>query len=95
MIELIFKGTKRYYGWMTALLAVIGVGFACYLSDSFKSFVGIAVYEHIYIIDKNGFISSVTINIADSHSFDPRLKFSASPSYGRCFSLFHRSAVSV
>ena len=31
MIELIFKGTKRYYGWMTALLAVIGVGFICYL----------------------------------------------------------------
>ncbi len=31
MIELIFKGTKRYYGWMTALLGVIGVGFICYL----------------------------------------------------------------
>ena len=31
MIELIFKGTKRYYAWMTALLAVIGVGFICYL----------------------------------------------------------------
>ena len=31
MIELIFKGTKRYYGWMAALLAVVGVGFICYL----------------------------------------------------------------
>ena len=31
MIELIFKGTKRYYGWMTVLLGVIGVGFICYL----------------------------------------------------------------
>jgi Ni/Fe-hydrogenase subunit HybB-like protein len=31
MIELIFKGTKRYYGWMTALLAVVGVGLICYL----------------------------------------------------------------
>ena len=31
MIELIFKGTKRYYAWMTALLAVMGVGTICYL----------------------------------------------------------------
>jgi len=31
MLELAFKGSKRYYGWMTALLAVIGVGFGCYL----------------------------------------------------------------
>ena len=31
MLELVLKGSKRYYGWMTALLAVIGVGFICYL----------------------------------------------------------------
>jgi len=31
MIELIFKGNKRYYGWMTALLLCIGTGFICYL----------------------------------------------------------------
>ena len=31
MIELIFKGTHRYYAWMTALLAAIGVGFICYM----------------------------------------------------------------
>jgi [DsrC]-trisulfide reductase subunit P len=31
MLEKALIGTKRYYGWMTALLAVIGVGFACYL----------------------------------------------------------------
>ena len=31
MLEKAFIGTKKYYGWMTALLAVIGVGFACYL----------------------------------------------------------------
>ena len=31
MIELIFKGTHRYYIWMTALLAAIGVGFICYM----------------------------------------------------------------
>jgi len=31
MIELIFKGTKRYYGWMAALSAVVGAGFICYL----------------------------------------------------------------
>lgn len=31
MLELAFKGSKRYYGWMTALLAVIGVGFGFYL----------------------------------------------------------------
>jgi molybdopterin-containing oxidoreductase family membrane subunit len=31
MLELAIKGSKRYYGWMTALLAVIGVGFICYL----------------------------------------------------------------
>jgi len=31
MLELALKGSKRYYGWMTALLAVIGVGFGCYL----------------------------------------------------------------
>jgi len=31
MIERIFKGTKRYYGWMAALSAVVGVGLICYL----------------------------------------------------------------
>ena len=31
MLELAIKGSKKYYGWMVALLAVIGVGFACYL----------------------------------------------------------------
>jgi molybdopterin-containing oxidoreductase family membrane subunit len=31
MLELALKGSKRYYGWMTALIAVIGVGFGCYL----------------------------------------------------------------
>ena len=31
MLELAIKGSKRYYGWITALLAVIGVGFGCYL----------------------------------------------------------------
>ena len=31
MIELIFRGTLRYYAWMTALLAAVGVGFACYM----------------------------------------------------------------
>lgn len=31
MLELALKGSKRYYGWVTALLAVIGVGFGCYL----------------------------------------------------------------
>ncbi|UCE56235.1 MAG: polysulfide reductase NrfD [Desulfobacterales bacterium] len=31
MLELAIKGTKRYYGWMTFLLAVIGAGFLIYL----------------------------------------------------------------
>jgi len=31
MLEKALTGSKRYYGWMAALLAVIGVGFACYL----------------------------------------------------------------
>jgi len=31
MLEKALTGTKRYYGWMTVLLAVIGAGFACYL----------------------------------------------------------------
>jgi Ni/Fe-hydrogenase subunit HybB-like protein len=31
MLEKAFIGTKKYYGWITALLAVIGVGFVCYL----------------------------------------------------------------
>jgi len=31
MLELALQGSKRYYTWITALLALIGVGFACYL----------------------------------------------------------------
>ncbi|RPH52631.1 MAG: menaquinol oxidoreductase [Desulfobacteraceae bacterium] len=31
MLELALSGSKRYYGWITALLAVIGVGFGFYL----------------------------------------------------------------
>jgi len=31
MLELAIKGTKRYYGWMTFLLAVVGAGFLVYL----------------------------------------------------------------
>jgi len=31
MLEKAFKGSKRYYGWMTALLAVIGIGFGFYM----------------------------------------------------------------
>ncbi len=31
MLEKALTGTKKYYGWMAALLVVIGVGFACYL----------------------------------------------------------------
>jgi len=31
MLEKALKGSKQYYGWIAALLAVVGVGFACYL----------------------------------------------------------------
>jgi molybdopterin-containing oxidoreductase family membrane subunit len=31
MLEKALIGTKKYFGWMTALLVVIGVGFACYI----------------------------------------------------------------
>jgi len=31
MLEKALKGNKQYYGWIAALLVVIGVGFACYL----------------------------------------------------------------
>jgi len=31
MLDKALIGDKRYYGWIAALLAVIGVGFACYL----------------------------------------------------------------
>ena len=31
MLEKALKGSKQYYGWIAALLAVIGVGFVCYL----------------------------------------------------------------
>jgi Ni/Fe-hydrogenase subunit HybB-like protein len=33
MLELALKGNRRYYVWMTALLAVIGVGFLIYLKQ--------------------------------------------------------------
>jgi Ni/Fe-hydrogenase subunit HybB-like protein len=31
MLELALKGSKRYYGWLTALIVAIGVGFLVYL----------------------------------------------------------------
>ncbi len=31
MLETALKGSNKYYGWMAALLAVIGVAFGCYL----------------------------------------------------------------
>ena len=31
MLELAFKGDKKYFGWMSLLLAVIGIGFITYL----------------------------------------------------------------
>ena len=31
MLEKALKGSKVYYGWMLALLSLIGVGFGCYL----------------------------------------------------------------
>ena len=31
MLELAFKGSKKYWGWMMALAGVVGVGFAVYL----------------------------------------------------------------
>jgi molybdopterin-containing oxidoreductase family membrane subunit len=31
MLDKALFGSKRYYGWITALLAVVGVGFICYL----------------------------------------------------------------
>ncbi len=31
MLELAFKGGKKYWGWMTVLLGIIGAGFAVYL----------------------------------------------------------------
>ncbi|MBC8434205.1 MAG: polysulfide reductase NrfD [Desulfobacterales bacterium] len=31
MLEKALKGSKQYYGWIAALLAVVGVGFVCYL----------------------------------------------------------------
>ena len=31
MLELAIKGSKKYYAWMTMLLAIIGVGFIFYL----------------------------------------------------------------
>ncbi len=33
MLELALKGDKKYWGWVIALLAVIGVGFAVYLKQ--------------------------------------------------------------
>ncbi len=33
MLELAIKGSKKYYGWMTALLILIGIGFLFYLKQ--------------------------------------------------------------
>lgn len=33
MLEFAFKGTKKYYGWMTGLLVLIGIGFLVYLKQ--------------------------------------------------------------
>ena len=33
MLELAFKGSKKYYGWITALLVIIGFGFWYYLEQ--------------------------------------------------------------
>jgi len=33
MLELALKGTKRYYGWMTFLVVIIGIGFLIYLKQ--------------------------------------------------------------
>ena len=33
MLELAIKGSKKYYGWMAALLVVIGIGFLVYLKQ--------------------------------------------------------------
>jgi len=40
MLDKALFGSKRYYGWLTALLAVFGVGFVCYLWQ-FKFGLGI------------------------------------------------------
>ena len=31
MLELAIKGSKRYYGWMTFLLVIVGIGFLIYI----------------------------------------------------------------
>ena len=33
MLELAIKGSKKYYGWMTFLLVIIGIGFLVYLKQ--------------------------------------------------------------
>ena len=33
MLELALRGSKRYYGWMGFLLAIVGVGFLIYLKQ--------------------------------------------------------------
>ena len=33
MLELAFKGSKKYYGWITVLLVIIGIGFWFYLEQ--------------------------------------------------------------
>ncbi|OQY58597.1 MAG: menaquinol oxidoreductase [Desulfobacteraceae bacterium 4572_88] len=40
MLETALKGTNKYYGWVMALLALVGVGFLCYLWQ-LKSGLGI------------------------------------------------------
>src|SRR5210317_2075550 len=33
MLELAIKGSKKYYGWMSFLLVIIGIGFLIYLKQ--------------------------------------------------------------
>jgi molybdopterin-containing oxidoreductase family membrane subunit len=33
MLELALKGNKKYYGWITALLVLVGIGFGAYLTQ--------------------------------------------------------------
>ena len=33
MLELALKGNKKYFGWITALLVLIGIGFGTYLQQ--------------------------------------------------------------
>ncbi|MEI6261202.1 MAG: NrfD/PsrC family molybdoenzyme membrane anchor subunit, partial [Deltaproteobacteria bacterium] len=33
MLELALKGNKKYFGWITALLVLVGIGFGAYLNQ--------------------------------------------------------------